>query len=517
MLLLVIFLVCTVPPAVSENSGSDHEYPWCGVNRILSPEVHRGRPKLSGPEYCRVTPHFRVHYTTSGEDSTTWQYAESVAVYAETSRVRISNLGWILPPPDNNNGGDSLYDFYIRNPSNIGAIGMCWPEDPYTNPYPDGYTSWAEVSNQENYTYLKTLVAHEFHHGCQFRYSAWESPWFRENTSEYMEEIVYDDLNPLSWILNDSTNNPLVETYFPIDCEEGNYEYRGGLWPMFLHEYYSSQAPIKIWERCGLHTGEHTIDDIDWTLRNHFDSDLPKALSHYAIWRYFTGNRDDGIHFEEGWRYRESSILRVHNTYPATGDEDTCDPSGPGGCDFIQLADFDSQRVTIFFDGENNYDWAAYVLGIKGNTSVEYKILLETTEDTGRITIPGWEYDTLVIVPVVTQWSGSPDELTFSYRVNLGDEVSLFEFSSLVDRLDLKISPNPAGPPIIISYSLPDNHRWAKLLVFDALGRKVETFIPSGSSKGSLRWDRDPGKSGVYFLRLVTDVGTVQKKLILIR
>jgi len=56
-------------------------------------------PTLSGTASQIETQHFIIYYTLSGSDSTTLAWADSIAIYAETSWVRTERLGWVLPPP----------------------------------------------------------------------------------------------------------------------------------------------------------------------------------------------------------------------------------------------------------------------------------------------------------------------------------------------------------------------------------------------------------------------------------
>ncbi|MDI6839960.1 MAG: hypothetical protein QMD71_03755 [bacterium] len=101
----------------------------------------------SGPENTINTTHFKIHYTTSGGDSVTPAYAESIAVYAEhVWDEQVTNLGYEPPLPDYGNGGDDLYDIYIQG---IGDAGYAQPEDtaPDTHPYEDAYTSFVGIGD----------------------------------------------------------------------------------------------------------------------------------------------------------------------------------------------------------------------------------------------------------------------------------------------------------------------------------------------------------------------------------
>lgn len=208
-----------------------------------------GRPTLSGPVVNINTTNFKIHYTLSGTDSTTSAWAESVAVYAEHCWTTVSNLGWALPPSDGANGGDSRYDIYIRNTPPLNYWGATHPESSYPTPYQDGYTSWIDVHKDSiaqpfpKWARLRALVAHEFHHACQLRYSGKEQrPWIYENTSVYMEDVIYDDVNTLPYRFTQGVD-PLDSPHLPISYDHFPYYYPGGIWPTFLHEHYGNTAP----------------------------------------------------------------------------------------------------------------------------------------------------------------------------------------------------------------------------------------------------------------------------------
>lgn len=381
-----------------------------------------GRPTLSGPVLNINTTNFKIHYTLSGTDATTSAWAESVAVYAEHCWSTVSNLGWALPPPDGGNGGDNRYDIYIRNTLILSP--PCWgatiPEASYPTPYPDGYTSWIEIHKDSiaqpfpKWARLRALVAHEFHHACQMRYSWWEQIWFYENTSVYMEDVIYDDVNTLPYRFTVGID-PLDSPHLPITTGGPYYWYAGGIWPTFLHEYYGSAAPRRAWERMGSVAGENTLSGIDWALSNYFSSNLSSALKKYAMWRYFTGTRADAWHFSEGSTWPTSTVLRTHSSYPASGNEGSSKPSGPGGTSFIKFTN-GTGFLEVSFDGQDGYTWGAYVIGYRApSASTESEISLNSNGyGTGLEPWPGNNH--IVLAPVVTEWLVSAPNLTYTYN-----------------------------------------------------------------------------------------------------
>lgn len=78
--------------------------------------------------------------------------------------------------------------------------------------------------------------------------------------------------------------------------------------------------------------------------------------------------------------------------------------------------------------------------------------------------------------------------------------------------------PNPFNPTTNIRYELPKNG-FIKLVVFDALGREVETLVNEKQTAGTYEanWNASQFPSGVYFYRLQAGDFTDTKKLILLK
>jgi hypothetical protein len=78
--------------------------------------------------------------------------------------------------------------------------------------------------------------------------------------------------------------------------------------------------------------------------------------------------------------------------------------------------------------------------------------------------------------------------------------------------------PNPFNPNTKITFALPRSS-FAKLVVYDMLGREVETLFNGHLNAGVYESDFDASKysSGVYYYKLETDGYTETKKMILIK
>jgi hypothetical protein len=330
------------------------EAPLCGFyrsdNMLAKAGVVEPRPTLSGAEQTRTTTNFKIHYTLSDRDATTQAYADSVAVYAEYARTAYANLGWSLPPPDGTNGGDSLYDIYIWDVKNqSGWSGRAVPEYSYPNPFPNGYTSWIEITQDSireypypKYLVLRSTVAHEFHHSCQIRYRYnQDDAWFYENTSTYMEDLICPGINFIKYFNELALpGGPLTSPELPITSASLSlpyYQYGGGLFAKFLNEYYGSNTLQSIWGTFGIETNNAALYAINQTLVDSLSSEMGmgEALTKYAEWRYFTGRRADTFHFIGADQLPAYYVTSTYTTYPQLYGQS--DAYGPGGARFIEF------------------------------------------------------------------------------------------------------------------------------------------------------------------------------------
>jgi len=78
--------------------------------------------------------------------------------------------------------------------------------------------------------------------------------------------------------------------------------------------------------------------------------------------------------------------------------------------------------------------------------------------------------------------------------------------------------PNPFNPATKIRFALP-NSSFAKLIVYDMLGREIETLVNQQLNAGTYEvdWSADKFSSGVYFYRLEAGDFVSDKKMVLIK
>ncbi|MDT7879704.1 MAG: T9SS type A sorting domain-containing protein [Candidatus Hydrothermia bacterium] len=408
------------------------------------------RPTLSGPEQTIQTTHFIIHYTTSGSDAVSPAYAESVAVFAEFSyQKEVNDFGWFAPPPDYNQGGDNRYDIYIKNLGS-GVLGYTAPENNYGGYGTEGATSYIVIGTNIDSYYgigvLKVTVAHEFHHAIQFAYTAYDDAFFYENTSTWMEDMVYDDVNDYIGYLSIGGQSPLTVPHYKINTfqNSGLYQYAGAIFPYFIYEYLgNNQQPMKdIWYQMGINFGNNTLFDIFDVLLNNYSKPQDTILSYYAIWRFFTGTRwNDGVNYRysEGNLYPTSSLLRNVISYPVSDSNQNQQIQNPGGANFIRLSSYNGVlRIVIKFKQCSNCA-KVYLLRIPG------PVIDDITGNGDSIDVSfnfsGYNYSAII---VVSKQLGGPN-IIYRYKIMPVSEIVEnvnSDYKIIVQKRNVKVLTN---------------------------------------------------------------------------
>jgi hypothetical protein len=78
--------------------------------------------------------------------------------------------------------------------------------------------------------------------------------------------------------------------------------------------------------------------------------------------------------------------------------------------------------------------------------------------------------------------------------------------------------PNPFNPSTRIKYDIMKTSD-VKIIIYDALGREVETLVSEQLKPGTyeVEWDAANYSSGLYFYKLITDDFTQSKKMVLMK
>jgi hypothetical protein len=352
-------------------------------------------------------------------------YVEQGASYlAKTWDTIINQLGYNRPPNDNGGGGDNSYDVYFQRltnglygytsyssnggPSPYDAasylvLNTYFPSEP-GNSDPDGVTAG-------NY---KTTIAHEFFHGIQFGYDFYETIFWMEATSTWMEDKVFNETNSYwNWLAPFFLNPD-----WPLDTENGQHEYAAMIWPRFLDERFGANVIRKIWST-GLYRG--WIESAKQVLLSQGVS-LEEAFRQFTTWNYLTGSRDDLNHYSEGSHYPEVTVAFSHQVYPA--DQTVRTKANPDylAANYVEFRPPENGSATnlvITFSGDSTAEWRASIVLIKAGMPAEEQEIRLSPAGSGSIEVGRFhDYSKVVLIPAVVSLTGL--NYNYSYRAELG-------------------------------------------------------------------------------------------------
>ena len=314
---------------------------------------------------------FRIHYSTTGghavpaADSNANgvpDYVEKLARYADSSwRHEVNRYAYLPPPSDGGAGGNSAYDIYCQS---IGAYGYCQPEQAGPQPWND-YTSYIVVHSTfagfpdntdpdgHQAGAAKATVAHEFQHACQFAYDVGENGSWMEMTATWMEDEVFDPVNDNYNYLPSFFSQPQA-SLFAVN------PYGAFVWPRQLAEVHGAPLIEAIWDACISSSALIAID----SLLSGLGTSRDRAFAEFSAWNWITNVRDDGAHYEEGAAYPLIAVMRTHSTLPVPVQSSSQPPGGMGSnyVRFVTDQVPTGAPLTVSFDGEDGYAWAARIV-----------------------------------------------------------------------------------------------------------------------------------------------------------
>ena len=499
----------------------------------VAEEIRGLRARPTTQTYIETT-NFRIHYDTSGTHAIlSTSYRDAIATSAELVwATEVTAMGFRAPPPDGSDpdggGGNDKYDIYVQE-LGTGLYGYCQGSYYYSGPgYPaNAATSYVVIDNNySGFGYpdptdpMKVTVAHEFSHACQAAHDINESTWYKEATSTWIEDIVYDDINDYRNYLPSFLNT----LYWSLDYHDGNLRWYGScVWNFFPAENFGSGIVVDNWWQ--MEGSGQTLDMLNVVLGTH-GSSMEEAFEEFAVWTWFTGSRDDGTHYEEGGAWITSAVMRGHNSYPTVigGPTPTWEPDHYG-CNYIQFNNpaGGDDGLLIEYDGPSLLSVANAVrLNYRGSGGAyhEYGEIELNPWGIGSITVEGWD-SMLLVGMVVANTDRGTNDMSYSYgadEVATGVDGETFAFG-------LKTaSPNPFAETTSIAYSVPTGGGLVDIAIYDVNGREIRTLVHErlNGGAGFAVWDGfdnagESVASGVYFAKLDIDGLTASGKLIMLK
>jgi hypothetical protein len=359
---------------------------------------------------------FTIHYDTTGshavyQSDVDFDPADGVPDYVNRCAEvfdhvwyeEVDALGYDQPGSDNGLGGSNNYDVYMHD-NGPGVYGVTWQEGPASE-YPDRRAFFSHIHVHPSFNgfgYIDRLVplkitaAHEFQHACQMSYDAGEPlPWW-EQTAMWMEDVVYDHINDYyTWV------DPFFEAPHEWLYSSGApFWYAACIWPHFLEHIYGRDIMRQIWVEC-IPTNVGQIEAVDSALHD-VGSSRDEAITEFRIWNYFTGDRDDENHYEEGAFWPESRIMAHHITFPVLDGVPSAGEIPDGlACNYIRFHDLDaldSLRVSFTDQSVSLRDWSVEFTVPQGDIQQYATMTLENGEGTIVINLQG--ATSVVMIPV---------------------------------------------------------------------------------------------------------------------
>jgi len=502
----------------------------------VADEIRDLRDRPSNMTYID-TEHFRIHYDTSGTHKIyNWPdttYRDAVMAAAELSwAVEVDTMGFRQPPDDGSDpdGGDGsgLYDIYVQDlgTSYYGYTGTGW-----TQPGAPLYdcSSYVVIDNDyQGFGYpdpidpMKVTVAHEFNHACQMAHDYYEDLWYMECSAVWSEDEVFDAINDYVFYISYFVTYP----YMTLEWNDvtGARMYGSVIWNKFLSENYGQGIVPDIWDACE-NSSSPSIDVIASKLYS-YTTTIKDEFREFAIWNWFTGTRDDGLHYEEGYLWPNPAVTATCNTYPIVGGAPipAREPQHLA-CNYIRFNNSASgyDGLTITYDGPGIMTWDQHAsVNVEMNTgdTAEYGEISLALPGTGEITIDDWDVTTRACL-VVSNLSTLTDNMQYTFDADEVETAVPGEAQVFALR---PASPNPFTESTSISYSVPSGGGLVDVTIYDVSGREIRTLVRDSMAGGEARavWDGldDSGRrvaTGIYFARLNINGLTACGKLVVLK
>lgn len=463
---------------------------------IVSSDIHprsQDRPTLSGAELTASSTNFIAHYTTSGEDAVPTDdsnpangipdFVDNILQEMETVwSTEISTLGWLQPPADTGEGGDTRYDIYLEE---SGYYGYCsgWGGLVGDNP-----NSPSVIETNASYSYLsmdndfagfpntplqniQVTGAHEFNHAIQFGYDGDEMAIFLwEGIATWMEDNVYDDVNDNLQYLNDPDGIFQV----PDTCLPNNYLYSTWIFFRYISEHHGGQTTVRsIWENAVTSDGLDALS----TAISGAGSDLATVFPRSATANLLLSvcPQNTPYCYEEADLYKTSTTLDIEGTMNYTGSTVNYTPTDGVtdnySADYIVLNA--SGIIEVQLQGASaGTSYGAYVVGNSGGNADVLPISMSGSPPIGSTALDADSYDSIhLVITNITQKYAVPSvcadksyTVTVRQSTTCPSEEIFGEYSEktalLRDFRDNVLSNTPEGQEIIRLY-----YEWSPLIV----------------------------------------------------
>jgi len=247
---------------------------------------------------------FKIHYTTSGRDSCSEEYAQEVVrTFDYLYTLEVETLGF-QPPPDDQGVDGPEYDIYLLR---FYPYGETVFENAVPNSNGMAYTSFMKIDRNfldpryftSGLNAMHVTCAHEFFHMIQGGYRFFlstelNSVFLFEASSTWMEDVAFDSVNDyLQYVQN-------FMRYPNHAFNSAQYQYGLAIYLHMLSKQHGTAVVRSIWEAF---RDQQVYDALQAGLKKYNDS-LEGSLVNFTIWNCFTADRaDTAAYYPEGNLY----------------------------------------------------------------------------------------------------------------------------------------------------------------------------------------------------------------------
>ncbi len=516
ILATVLVLVSTKTHAAAVDSSKDT--PICFVRSDRAPQ----RDELLPGAIFLESEHFVVSYHTSGPDSI--YHPDLVPTLLEdleyAHRVLSTDPRCAMRAPYGTYGatdGRRKLEVFIETlvPPASGRAHAIWPSQAPDAPCAssaDGYFRISrELRTRQNMRHTGT---HELMHVFQFTMNVSLISWAYESTARWAEGFV----NPQDHFIQRSRPSLLYHATALWDESHRSKLYSPHFWN-FLDQTLGASIPPKVWARAC---------DMEWmealraTLAE-YSVTFDQKLHEYAVWNYYTGTRDDGVHYPLPGLSEIRPEERL-TSYPVVAHDlgDACaEEAGSNYIFFMGTASRANLRVQLHGSRAWLENRMVSWIGTTGsNTHHEVSVDLAREE----FAVPQWhQYDQVAVIVTNGAFESPihPKELRYTVAaIEEGNAVADLVWGN--SRALLR-STNPAKGGAAIRYQSTGAVHPTQVVVYDARGRLVRSLVDRAIPAGNygVYWDGnsqtgDRAAAGAYMLVLKHDGGTVPRRFILL-
>ena len=247
--------------------------------------LHENMLTLSGPEELLETEDFLIHYTLSGSDASSAEYARLAGIALQDSYdAQIIRDGWAEPVRDDN----GRYRVYVADAD--GAMGYTKPvqivfDNPNTGDVRESLAARTAFVLDNDFrgigkaappeSLLRATATHEFNHVVQFGYDAEEGlDWLYEATASWIETATMgSDQDATDYVSTDFETPHLCWTTM-----QGGHDY--AQWTLLdsMAQSHGNDIVRRLWENSVTMDGFQTMSE---TLAE-VGSDIPGTIE---MWR----------------------------------------------------------------------------------------------------------------------------------------------------------------------------------------------------------------------------------------